>query len=51
MITNAIMIVPKDLYVKKNNYFVVDGVKFVVNGVKFVVNGVVENKVYVSRAS
>ena len=42
MITNAIMIVPKDLYVKKNNYFVVDGVKFVVNGV-------VENKVYVSR--
>lgn len=44
MITNAIMIVQKDLYVKKNNYFVVDGVKFVVNGV-------VENKVYVARAS
>ena len=42
MITNAIMIVPKDLYVKKNNYFIVDGIKFVVNGV-------VENKVYVSR--
>lgn len=42
MITNAIMIVPKDLYVKKNNYFMVDGIKFVVNGV-------VENKVYVSR--
>ena len=30
MIINAIMIVPKDLYVKKNNYFIVDGVKFVV---------------------
>lgn len=44
MITNAIMIVPKDLYVKKNNYFMVDGIKFVVNGV-------VENKAYVSRAS
>ena len=44
MITNAIMIVPKDLYVKKNNYFMVDGIKFVVNGV-------VENKVYVSRAN
>ena len=43
MITNAIMIVPKDLYVKKNNYFMV-------NGIKFVVNGVVENKVYVSRS-
>ena len=43
MITNAIMIVPKDLYVKKNNYFIVDGIKFVVNGV-------VENKIYVSRS-
>lgn len=42
MITNAIMIVPKDLYVKKNNYFMIDGIKFVVNGV-------VDNKVYVSR--
>lgn len=42
MITNAIMIVPKDLYVKKNNYFIVDGIKFVVNGV-------VENNIYVSR--
>lgn len=44
MNTNGMLLVPKDLYVKKNNFFLIDGIKYVVNGV-------VENKVYVSRAN
>lgn len=40
--TIAELLVPKDLYVKKNNYFLV-------NGIKYVVNGIVENKIYVAR--
>lgn len=38
----CVLLVPKDLMVKKNNYFLL-------NGIKYVVNGIVENKVYVGR--